>query len=166
MFPVKKILIAEDDLDLSQSYSYWFRNLNLEILRAYDGASTLETLKNEEGIDLLILDYHLPIYDGLEVVTYMKKNDIDIPALVVSGYSEDFLKYIKFYASIEDKEVEDVLDNLKIRVIDKPIIKEEDIVEEIAKLFNRFNSSKIIRNIENIRKDIKETAKFYNKGLR
>jgi len=52
------------------------------------GSSGLTKLKNEY-YDFVILDYKLPRMTGLEILNEMKNNDIDIPAIVVTGQGDD-----------------------------------------------------------------------------
>jgi len=80
----KNVLLVEDDPAL--------RMVVREVLK---GDFNIEEADNgEDGInkglnsnaDLVILDYHLPKRDGLEVIAAIKKAHPDIPVIVLTGY--------------------------------------------------------------------------------
>lgn len=67
-----RILVAEDDqasLDLVQSYLV---SKGYEVAVALDGNSAL-TMGASGEFDLLILDMHMPVYGGLEVLQMLRK---------------------------------------------------------------------------------------------
>ncbi len=61
-----QILIVEDDLDLSEMLSAYFRVQNYDVLTAAWGEEAVE-LSKESDINLFVLDIRLPDIDGYEV---------------------------------------------------------------------------------------------------
>jgi len=61
-----QILIVEDDLDLSEMLSAYFRVQNYDVLTAAWGEEAIE-LSKEHDINLFVLDIRLPDIDGYEV---------------------------------------------------------------------------------------------------
>jgi predicted transcriptional regulator/ActR/RegA family two-component response regulator len=59
-----------------------------ELINTPIGSTGLTKLKNEY-LEFAILDYKLPRMTGLEILEEMKNNDIDIPAIVVTGQGDD-----------------------------------------------------------------------------
>ena len=80
----KNVLLVEDDPAL--------RMVMREVLK--DEFEIDEADNGDEGIqkgiglntDLIILDYHLPKKDGLEVIAAVKKEHPEIPVIVLTGY--------------------------------------------------------------------------------
>lgn len=61
--------------------------LGFEFLEANDGQQGLEVLRRENGnIDLILLDRHMPVMDGMEMLDVIKADDMfkDIPVTMVT----------------------------------------------------------------------------------
>lgn len=67
------ILIVEDDLDLSEMVSSYFRVQNYDVLTAAWGEEALQ-LADTHVLDLIMLDIRLPDIDGFELCRRMRKN--------------------------------------------------------------------------------------------
>ncbi len=160
---VKKILVIEDDEDLSDTYSYWFKDSGIEILRVYDGLSALNLINEEhQNIDMIILDYNIPILNGLDVIIELKKKKISIPTLLVSGYSDEFLKYVSFHSALTKQTIDEVLVSLKIQILDKPIMRKGDLINALVKLFDTHLMDKVNNSYLNLISKI-NTEGFYGK---
>ena len=66
-----RILIVEDDLDLSEMLNAYFRVQNYDVLTAAWGADALR-LSVEEPLDLIVLDIRLPDIDGYEICRQLR----------------------------------------------------------------------------------------------
>jgi len=65
--------------------------LGFEFLEAGDGKEGLEVLEKEKGkVDLILLDWLMPVMDGIEMLEALKSNDLfkDIPVTMVTSESE------------------------------------------------------------------------------
>ncbi|MCF6239530.1 MAG: response regulator [Candidatus Marinimicrobia bacterium] len=65
--------------------------LGFDFLEAVDGKEGIEVLKRENGnIDLILLDRHMPVMDGLEMLQAVKADDSykDIPVTMVTVETE------------------------------------------------------------------------------
>jgi len=61
--------------------------LGFEFLEAADGKEGLEILEKENGnVDLILLDWNMPVMDGMEMLEILKSNDLfkDIPVTMVT----------------------------------------------------------------------------------
>lgn len=82
-----KILLVEDEQELSDIISLGLRKCSYAVDTAYDGEEAL----NYCGIyeyDVIILDLNLPRIDGLEVLKKIRQNDKMIKILILSARSE------------------------------------------------------------------------------
>ena len=66
-----KILIVEDDLDLSEMLNAYFRVQNYEVMTAAWGKDAVQ-ISSEHTIDLIVLDIRLPDIDGYEVCRQLR----------------------------------------------------------------------------------------------
>jgi two-component system OmpR family response regulator len=78
-----KILIIEDDPELSMILSGYLQQYDMEVLQAEDPYLGLSLLTQNE-IDLVILDLTLPGMDGLEVVEKIRAES-DVPIIISSA---------------------------------------------------------------------------------
>lgn len=80
---MEKILIVEDDRDLSQAVSRALEKQGYEVTCAGTLKEAKETYKNEE-IQLIILDINLPDGEGFSFCSHVKK-ERDIPVLFLTA---------------------------------------------------------------------------------
>ena len=81
----KKILVIEDEHDLTTAYWVRLTNLGYKVEFAYDGLEALEKLKHFRP-DLIVLDLLLPRLDGFKFLEAMKadSNTSQLPVIVVT----------------------------------------------------------------------------------
>lgn len=81
----KTILLVEDELGLVASLKKELQFENYQVLTASDGAAALSVFdKNQQTIDLIILDWMLPKLDGLGVLRRIRR-DYDIPVIMLTA---------------------------------------------------------------------------------
>ena len=98
-----KILIVEDDRDISEMVEYNLREEGYDTISAFNGEDGLRLAKKESP-DLIILDIMLPIIDGLEVCGILKKEQITagIPVLILSAKSQETDKIVGLELGADD----------------------------------------------------------------
>jgi len=81
----KKILLAEDEKELSDLIKMYLESHNYEVSAAYDGREALE--KTAEKPDLIILDLMMPKLNGEQVMQKLKANPQTqyIPVIVLTA---------------------------------------------------------------------------------
>ncbi len=87
---MKKILIIEDDANISALEKDYLEANGFEVATAADGNSGLEKALGRD-FDLILLDIMLPGTDGMEVCKRIREKK-DIPILLVSAKKEDLDK--------------------------------------------------------------------------
>ncbi len=82
----KKVLIVEDDRDISLLVKHNLQKIGLEVFEADDGAKGLALIKSLKP-DLVILDLMLPSIDGFEVLRQLKRDGdgVKIPVVIMSA---------------------------------------------------------------------------------
>lgn len=83
----KKILIAEDNPEISKVLKLYLNSAGYEVVSVDNGLSGLKKSKEIE-FDLGIIDVMMPIMDGYELITKIRKFS-NMPLLILSAKSED-----------------------------------------------------------------------------
>jgi DNA-binding response OmpR family regulator len=118
-----RILIVEDDLDLSEMLNAYFRVQNYEVLTAAWGADALR-ISQEEPVSLIVLDIRLPDIDGYEICRQLRthRQTQDTPIIFLT----------------EKRDRVDKLQGLELGVVDY-ITKPFDIQELRLRVRNAIN---------------------------
>lgn len=84
-----RLLIVEDDLDLSEMLNAYFQMQRYEVLTAAWGADALR-VSQEEPLDVIVLDIRLPDIDGYEVCRQLRsqRHTQDTPILFLTEKSD------------------------------------------------------------------------------
>lgn len=80
---MRKILIAEDNVEISDMMRSYLVKAGYEVYQAYDGQQALD-LAQEVAPDLALLDIMMPKVDGYEVCQRLREN-MTLPIIVVSA---------------------------------------------------------------------------------
>lgn len=114
----KKVLIIEDDEQISRVYGIKLKLEGIEAVSAMDGEEGLKKISLEKP-DLVLLDLMLPKKDGFWVLEEAKKNGINIPIFVLSnlGQEQDRERALsagaKGYLIKADTSIKEVIDKIK-----------------------------------------------------
>jgi two-component system response regulator HydG len=84
---MKRILIADDDVDICLLLSRYLSKNGFDAITAGNGKKALELIIKEH-VDLLISDFRLGDMDGLELLTKVKEINASIPVIIMTGYSD------------------------------------------------------------------------------
>lgn len=79
----QRILVIEDNPDISRVVQYELEQAGFEVLAASDGISGLSQAR-EEHPDLVVLDLGLPDLDGAEVARHLRKSS-SIPIIILTA---------------------------------------------------------------------------------
>ena len=80
---VARILIAEDDPSSLELVQVYLESKGYEVSSASDGNRALELSESGE-FELLILDIHMPLYEGVEVLQMLRKRFLHHPIKVIA----------------------------------------------------------------------------------
>ena len=79
-----KILLLEDDLNLSDTVCDYLEEKGFEVICVYDGEEALSSIY-ENSFDLLLLDVNVPIKNGFQVLKEIRKDGNDTPAIYITS---------------------------------------------------------------------------------
>ncbi len=82
----KKILLVDDEPDISKLTSLRLTKMGYQVDIAYNGQEALDKL-NKSSYDLIMLDYLMPVMDGKECAKKIKENEKtkNIPIIMFSA---------------------------------------------------------------------------------
>ncbi|EQK44995.1 response regulator [[Clostridium] bifermentans ATCC 19299] len=79
-----RLLVIEDNIELSNSMKKGLENMNFKV----DISNTGEEGEDKASIneyDVILLDLNLPDTDGIEVLKYLRKKSIDTPIIIITA---------------------------------------------------------------------------------
>ncbi|MBU0520598.1 response regulator, partial [bacterium] len=77
----KKILWADDEIDLLEAHVLFLDQHGYEVTRATNGEDAVKCAQ-AEAFDVVLLDEHMPGMDGLETAIKVKESRPDIPIIM------------------------------------------------------------------------------------
>ena len=84
---MKKILIIEDDLDISMLLKRFLSRQGFEVITTASGSKGLNMFADENP-DLVLCDFRLGDMDGSEVLQKIKERNYAVPVIIITGYSD------------------------------------------------------------------------------
>ena len=96
---MKKILIVEDDKNISEMIYDLLKLNNYEPITAFDSSQALE--KHAKTIDLILLDLMLPKMNGKDIIKKLKEIN-NCPVIIVSAISDVDMKVLLFDLGADD----------------------------------------------------------------
>ncbi|WP_275695543.1 response regulator transcription factor [Ferdinandcohnia quinoae] len=83
----KRILLVEDDKEISKLIADHLEHENFKVLTAFDGEEAV-SLFNKEEPDLILLDLMLPKLSGMEFLKQIREKNV-LPILIISAKGSD-----------------------------------------------------------------------------
>lgn len=96
-----RLLLVEDDLDLSQSLYKFFKKKGFAVDLADNGIDG-EFMGNEEPYDVIILDLGLPQRPGLDVLKSWRQKNNSVPVIILTARGAWHEKVDGFKAGADD----------------------------------------------------------------
>ena len=85
-----KILIVEDDINISEMVTDYLSGEGYEVLPVYTGESAISALE-QESYDLALIDLMLPGCSGFDVVKSIRKKSV-MPVIIITAKDNDIDK--------------------------------------------------------------------------
>ena len=82
--PKNKILLLEDDINLSETIEEFLYDEGFEVACVYDGISAEEKIY-EQKFDLLLLDVNVPGLNGFELLKKIREEGNETPAIFITS---------------------------------------------------------------------------------
>ena len=99
---MNKILIADDNQQITSILANYARKEGFEPLVALDGQQALELFEqHEKNIDVVLLDVMMPKLDGIRATLKIRENS-SIPIIILSAKTEDSDKILGLNIGADD----------------------------------------------------------------
>jgi len=80
------MLVCDDDSISLRALEYQFKKDGFDVLKTNNGREAQKILEENSDIDMLVTDIFMPLMNGLELITYVRKIlQRSITIIVVSG---------------------------------------------------------------------------------
>ncbi len=83
-----RLLLAEDEEDLSRALVAVLKHNNYSVDAVYDGAEALDYIENGDNYDGVILDIMMPKMDGITVLKTIRSHGNSVPVLMLTAKAE------------------------------------------------------------------------------
>jgi CheY-like chemotaxis protein len=86
-----KILVADDDPVIRKLLCQVFSEDGHKVSPATNGAQVIEKVQKED-FELLLLDVHMPVMDGLETLRNMRSMFPNLPVVMMDSYPDQLVR--------------------------------------------------------------------------
>lgn len=88
-YMMKRLLVAEDDLDIARLVQFQLQFSGYEVTLAPDGSEALKMARKEPP-DLILVDWMMPVMDGLQTVKALKADPSlrHIPVILMTARAQ------------------------------------------------------------------------------
>ena len=80
-----KILLVDDEPDFVELIGMRIVEWGYDFLKAFNGREAVESVKNKKP-DIVILDYVMPMMDGVSTLKEIRKFDDKVPVIMFTNY--------------------------------------------------------------------------------
>lgn len=149
---MNRILIIDDDKDLCHLLKHELENENYSVTICHDGQQGLDKFKNQ-GYQLVILDIMLPIKNGYDILTEIRKLN-NVPVLMLTAKNSETDKVSGLRLGADD-------------YLTKPFLMAEFIarVQSLIRRFTVFNTAdeqRVILSFKGLQIDVSMRLVFIN----
>jgi DNA-binding response OmpR family regulator len=156
-----KLLLLEDDIQLSEIIAEYLEENGCDVTHASDGQEAMDKIY-EERFDLLLLDVKVPFMNGFDLLSKIRKDGNETPAIFLTSLNSIDDLSRAFEAGCDDYlkkpfELKELL--LRIKTISKRAFfhKADEKIDIGGGVLFDINSSKIIKDGETVTLSKKES---------
>ena len=88
---MSRILLVEDDPELSEAISTTFRNVGHRVMTARHGGDALDQLREGDLPEVVVLDLMMPVMDGIQFLQAARADERlrSLPVVVITSGDQD-----------------------------------------------------------------------------
>ena len=99
----KKIIIVEDDLPSISYYETLLKNSGAAIMIFHTGKEFADYITSgNKTIDLVFMDFLIPLINGIECIRILRKNGINTPVIMITAFSSEQTKTEAYIAGCNE----------------------------------------------------------------
>ena len=86
----KTIVIVEDDVPSMRYYETLVKSSGADVVKFRTGKDFIEHIKKKDSkIDLVIMDFLIPLVNGIDCTRIFRKERKNVPVLMLTAYSSE-----------------------------------------------------------------------------
>jgi DNA-binding response OmpR family regulator len=99
----KTIVIVEDDVPSMRYYETLIQSSGATVIKFRTGRDFVDHIKNKEAkIDLVIMDFLIPLINGIDCARIFRKDRKNVPVLMLTAYSSEQSKSDAYIAGCNE----------------------------------------------------------------
>jgi DNA-binding response OmpR family regulator len=99
----KTIIIVEDDVPSMRYYETLLQSSGAEVVKFRTGKEFIDYIRNKETkIDLVIMDFLIPLINGIDCTRIFRKERKNVPVLMITAYSSEQSKSDAYIAGCNE----------------------------------------------------------------
>ncbi len=99
----KSIVIVEDDVPSIRYYETLLKNSGAAVRIFHTGKEFVDYIRQEENsIDLVFMDFLIPLINGIECVRIFRKERKNVPVIMITAYSSEQAKTEAYIAGCNE----------------------------------------------------------------
>ena len=83
-----RVLLVDDEADFIEPVAFWLKSKGYAITAASNGAEAIALIKRDAP-DIVFLDLHMPIMDGLQTLRRIRGFNKDLPVIIITAVYQD-----------------------------------------------------------------------------
>ena len=122
---LKMIIIVEDDIPSVKYYQTLLKNSGAEVRIFNNGKDFIDYFTTtDEKIDLVVIDFLIPLVNGIECIRLFRKERKDVPVLMLTAYFSDYTKNEAYIAGCNEYILKPVFPEKVFCLLEKYLSKE------------------------------------------
>jgi CheY-like chemotaxis protein len=98
----KSIIIVEDDLPSIRYYETLLKNSGADVKIFRTGKAFIEYINLGVNVDLIFMDFLIPLINGIECIRLFRKERKDTPVIMITAYSSEQAKNEAYIAGCSE----------------------------------------------------------------
>lgn len=121
----KNIVIVEDDLPSIRYYQTLLYNSGADVKIFKDGKEFVDYIDRNNRIDLVLMDFLIPLINGIECVKIFRKKRKNVPVLILTAYSSEQSKTEAYLAGCNEYVLKPIYPEKIFFLLKKYLLQEE-----------------------------------------
>lgn len=121
----KTIVIVEDDLPSIRYYQTLLYSSGADVKIFKDGKEFVDYIDTNNRIDLVLMDFLIPLINGIECVKLFRKKRKNVPVLILTAYSSEQSKTEAYLAGCNEYVLKPIYPEKIFFLLKKYLLQEE-----------------------------------------
>lgn len=124
----KNIVIVEDDIPSIKYYETLLKSTGADVRVFRNGKDFVDFISNNtEKIDLVFMDFLVPLVNGIECMRIFRKERKDIPVLMLTAYASEQSKTEAYLAGCNEYVLKPIYPDKIISLLEKYLLQEKSV---------------------------------------